>query len=98
MKDAPSAVVPQREGVGTAEDVDLLRGSASAQVAAPLAARDAEDDQMPEWWNPSPALHVSLYYKQEVRQKTSLRPGEHPLLWERSLRGCEFDTLQVIVV
>lgn len=98
VKDAPSAVVPQRESVGTAEDVDLLRGSASAQVAAPTAERDAEGDQMPEWWNPSPALHVSLYYRQEVRQKSYARHVEHPLLGERSVQGCEFDILEYIVV
>lgn len=66
VPDAPSAV-PQRDSVGTAEDVELLRSSASARVAAPLAREQgADDDDIPEWWNPSPALHVSLYYKQEV--------------------------------
>ncbi len=66
VPDAPSTV-PQRDSVGTAEDVDVLRSSASASVAAPLASEQGADgDSIPEWWNPSPALHVSLYYKQEV--------------------------------
>ena len=74
MPDAPSAV-PQRDSVGTAEDVDLLRGSASAQVAALPSEQAANGDEMPEWWNPSPALHVSLYYKQEVHICSSNTPS-----------------------
>ncbi|CAL8469335.1 g8876 [Coccomyxa elongata] len=66
VPDAPSTV-PQRDSVGTAEDVEVLRSSASASVAAPLASEQrADGDSIPEWWNPSPALHVSLYYKQEA--------------------------------
>ena len=49
------------------------RTEAAAVAGAPpetgarrrVAKEDAE--AMPEWWNPSPSLHVSPVYKQEVR-------------------------------
>lgn len=68
VPDAPAAS-PRQETVGTADDVELLRGRASAQVSSASAQelRTAESNQIPDWWNASPALHVSLYYKQEVR-------------------------------
>ena len=71
VPDAPSTT-PQRDSVGTAEDVEMLRSSASASVATPPAnGAGADGDNIPEWWNPSPALHVSLYYKQEVCRSPS---------------------------
>ncbi|KAK9908012.1 hypothetical protein WJX75_001523 [Coccomyxa subellipsoidea] len=67
VPDIPSTV-PQRDSVGTAEDVDLLRGSASAHVATSASEQGTNGDEMPDWWNPTPALHVSLYYKQEAEK------------------------------
>ena len=48
----------------------MARERATLQVGAPAQRRSAapeEEEQLPEWWNPTPALHVSLYYKEEVR-------------------------------
>ncbi len=47
----------------------MARERATLQVGAPAQPRSAspqEEEQLPEWWNPTPALHVSLYYKEEV--------------------------------
>lgn len=50
------------------------RTDAAAVAAAPAqpgarGPRGAQQgaEAMPEWWNPSPALHVSPAYKQEVQ-------------------------------
>ena len=56
--------------LATAEERGMARERATLQVGAPTQPRSAslqEDEQLPEWWNPTPALHVSLYYKEEVR-------------------------------
>lgn len=76
VPDIPSTV-PQRDSVGTAEDVDLLRGSASAHVATSASEQGTNGDEMPDWWNPTPALHVSLYYKQEVCSSSPLLSPAH---------------------
>ena len=54
--------------LATAEERDVARERAAVQIGAPRqqGAPQREEDQLPEWWNPTPALHVSLYYKEEV--------------------------------
>ena len=60
--------------LATAEERDVARERAAVQIAPPRqqGAPQQEEDQLPEWWNPTPALHVSLYYKEEVRFSSSL--------------------------
>ena len=60
--------------LATAEERDIARERATVQVGAPRqqGAPQREEDQLPEWWNPTPALHVSLYYKEEVRFASTL--------------------------
>ena len=56
--------------LATAEERSMARERATLQVgspAQPRSAAPAEEEQLPEWWNPTPALHVSLYYKEEAR-------------------------------
>ena len=55
----------------------MARERATLQVGAPAQPRSAspvEEEQLPEWWNPTPALHVSLYYKEEVRSPWRIGP------------------------
>ena len=61
--------------LATAEERDVARERATLQVGSPAQQRNLqqEEEQLPEWWNPSPALHVSLYYKEEVRFNSSPR-------------------------
>lgn len=60
--------------LATAEERDIARERATVQVSVPRqqGAPQREEDQLPEWWNPTPALHVSLYYKEEVRFASTL--------------------------
>ena len=48
----------------------VAQASAEPGAASGRGAEDAE--AMPEWWNPSPALHVSQAYKQEVLGPSTL--------------------------
>lgn len=82
VPDAPSSF-HRKETVGTADDVELLRGEASAQVSSSPALErpTAESDQIPDWWNASPALHVSLYYKQEVCCSGVMLMAQAASLW-----------------
>ena len=54
--------------LATAEERDMARERAMVQVGGPAqqGSPQREEEQLPEWWNPTPALHVSLYYKEEV--------------------------------
>lgn len=54
----------------------MARERATLQVGGPTkqGTPQQEEDQLPEWWNPNPALHVSLYYKEEVHRNIS--PGK----------------------
>ncbi len=63
-----AASVGKGYDLATAEERDVARERATVQVGAPRQqdAPQQEEDQLPEWWNPTPALHVSLYYKEEV--------------------------------
>jgi hypothetical protein len=72
VPNAPSAMPPRSTAGSTAEDVELLREEASAQLAPPaVVSQQADREQMPDWWSPSPAMHVSLFYKQEVCSPTT---------------------------
>lgn len=62
------ASVSKGYDLATAEERDMARERATLQVGAPApqGTPQREEEELPEWWNPSPALHVSLYYKDEV--------------------------------
>ena len=56
----------------------MARERATLQVGAPAQRRSGapeEEEQLPEWWNPTPALHVSLYYKEEVCSPWRISPA-----------------------
>ena len=62
------ASVSKGYDLATAEERDMARERATLQVGEPSrqGTPQREEEELPEWWNPSPALHVSLYYKEEV--------------------------------
>ena len=62
------ASVSKGYDLATAEERDMARERATLQVGEPArqGTPQQEEEELPEWWNPSPALHVSLYYKEEV--------------------------------
>lgn len=68
IPDAPSTSVGKGYDLATAEERNMARERATVQVGAPRqqSSFQGEEQQLPEWWNPTPALHVSLYYKEEV--------------------------------
>jgi hypothetical protein len=74
--DTPSSVLPGASSSAAAPtsaewqlrgDADTARDAAASISSSGARGGEANADAMPEWWNPSPALHVSLVYKQEVR-------------------------------
>ena len=54
--------------LATADERDVARKRATVQVrgSEQQGTPQREEEQLPEWWNPTPALHVSLFYKEEV--------------------------------
>lgn len=54
--------------LATADERDVARERATLQVrgSEQQGAPQRVEEQLPEWWNPTPALHVSLFYKEEV--------------------------------